>query len=188
MADRRRSALGRLVDRLLHMEEINGGGVCPTYLYRWVLLRLKTFQVYLHHFVGDDWSTDLHDHPKRFISLGLWGSYIEVTEALGHPFKPAKPGTHLAAFGKCAAEVPAAYCCRPEAAHQHERRYTAPWLRTFPADHRHRLRLDGRRSCWTIVVVLRHVRPWGFWPGGRFVPWRQYVRSEEANKAKSCPD
>jgi hypothetical protein len=32
-----------LVNRLFCLEEINGHGACPTYLYRWTLLRLGPF-------------------------------------------------------------------------------------------------------------------------------------------------
>jgi hypothetical protein len=137
-------------NRAFRLEEINGGNVCPTYLYRWTLLRLEPFQVYLHHFVGDDWSTDQHDHPKRFISIGLRGGYVEETPA-------------------------------------GERRYRAPWIRTFPAEHIHRLRLEDGRDCWTVVIVLRAVRPWGFWRDGQFVPWRQYVNSPDARDRRACP-
>ena len=69
----------RLINRLFRMEEINGKNRCPTYMYRWTLLRTPWFAVYLHHFVGDDWSLDMHDHPKRFVSIGLAGQYIEET-------------------------------------------------------------------------------------------------------------
>lgn len=137
-------------DRRFKLEEINGAGRCPTYLYRWTLLRFKRFQVYLHHFVGNDWSRDLHDHPKRFISIGLWGGYTEET---------------------------------PEG----RKTYTAPWIRTFPAEHKHRLFLEQFSSCWTLVVVLKATRGWGFWPAGRFVPWREYVGSAEADMNKDCP-
>jgi hypothetical protein len=59
----------KLFDRIFKIEEINGSNRCPTYLYRWTLLKLWAGRgVYLHHFIGDDWSLDLHDHPKR---LGL---------------------------------------------------------------------------------------------------------------------
>lgn len=68
--------IARLRD-LLTPEEINGDGVCSTYLYRWTLLRTKRGKLYLHHFVGSDWARDMHDHPKAFLSIGLWGSYIE---------------------------------------------------------------------------------------------------------------
>ena len=69
--------LVRLVNWWLDREEINGGGVCPTYMVRWCLLGTPWCKVYVHRFVGDDWARDPHDHPKRFFSIGLWGSYIE---------------------------------------------------------------------------------------------------------------
>jgi hypothetical protein len=140
----------RLIDRLLRMEEINGHDACPTYMYRWTLLKLgKLFSIYLHHFVGDDWSRDMHDHPKRFISIGLRGRYVEETPA-------------------------------------GEREFRAPWARTFPANHIHRIRLAPGHQAWTLVVVLWPVRPWGFWHRGSWIPWRQYVGSEAAEMMKSC--
>ena len=68
-----------ILNRLIAAEEINGSHGCPTYLYRWRLLKIGWFGIYLQHFVGDDWSLDLHDHPRRFISFGLWGRYLEET-------------------------------------------------------------------------------------------------------------
>lgn len=83
----------RLLDRfrswLRNPEEINGDNLCPTYLYRWTLLTIpierargrkpRNVRVYLHHFVGNDWALDPHDHPKWFLSIGLRGSYVEYT-------------------------------------------------------------------------------------------------------------
>lgn len=143
--------LRRFLDWWFVLEEINGHGVCPTYLYRWTLLRTPWFAFYLHHFVGDDWSRDMHDHPKRFVSIGLKGRYIEET-----------PGF--------------------------SRTFAAPWVRTFPADHVHRIRLYEGEQCWTFVIVLQHVRPWGFWHDGQFIPWRKYVVSETAKQMKSCAE
>lgn len=151
-----------IVDRIFKMEEINGGGICDTYLYRWTLLQpkfLKGFGIYLHHFVGDDWSRDLHDHPKRFISIGLWGRYIEET--------PDMYGTGT-----------------------DPRLFTAPWIRSFPATHIHRLSLINKKPCWTLVIVLTAVREWGFWHDGKWIHWHTYVRGtgrETAEKMKSCP-
>lgn len=122
----------RILNRLFKLEEINGRHRCPTYLYRWTLYATRWFSVYLHHFVGDDWSRDMHDHPKRFISIGLAGGYTEETPS-------------------------------------GERRYAAPWIRSFPPEHIHRLRLDPGKECWTLVITLRAVRPWGFWHLGRFI-------------------
>ncbi len=138
-------------------EEINGANRCPTYLYRWTLLSRKgLFGVYLHHFVGDDWSLDLHDHPKRFISIGLKGWYVEET-----------PTSHGIVW----------------------REYHAPWIRTFPAEHIHRLTVPSK-NCWTLVIVLKPVREWGFWHEGRFIGWRSYVNGadrEIADKMRACP-
>lgn len=143
------TALDRL-NRLFRREEINGGKRCPTYMFRWTLLKCGSAGLYLHRFVADDWSRDLHDHPKRFISIGLRGQYCEET---------------------------------PHGA----RVYRAPWIRSFPATHVHRISLVGGEECWTLVIVLRAVRPWGFWHGGKWIPWREYVNSDTATKMKACP-
>lgn len=141
----------KLIDRIFKLEEINGKNRCPTYLYRWTFLQTRWFGVYLHHFVGDDWSLDMHDHPKRFISIGLKGRYLEETPNGTTP-------------------------------------YVAPWVRTFPAHHIHRLRMIGSSDCWTLVIVLRAVRQWGFWHLGKFVPWKTYVGDAGiADRMKSCP-
>ncbi len=146
-----------LLDKLFGLaEEINGHERCPTYLYRWILFSWRGhFSIYLHHFVGDDWSLDLHDHPKRFISVGLWGWYLEET-----------PGNHQVTKIK---------------------KYRAPWIRTFPANHIHRLTVPSK-NCWTLVAVLKPVREWGFWHLGKFIPWRRYVEGEDgiADKMKAC--
>ncbi len=154
------------IDRLFKLEEINGNHRCPTYLYRWTLFQPKRprwlwrgFGIYLHHFVGDDWSRDLHDHPKRFISFGLWGQYEEQVGV----------GSDVQGFTRI---------------------YRAPWVRTFPARHIHRLRLINGRPCWTLVIVLWSVREWGFWHDGRWFHWREYVRGVAgslADKMKACP-
>lgn len=144
----------RLLNRLFgQAEEINGPERCSTYLYRWELFRTSWGKVYVHRFVGDDWSLDLHDHPKRFVSIGIWGSYLEETSA---------------GF----------------------RRYCAPWARTFPAEHRHRL-MTPWGECWTLLLVLKTVREWGFWHDGQFYPWRSYVDGADAalaDRMKSCID
>lgn len=146
-------------------EEINGGHRCPTYLYRWSLARTSWFKIYLHHFVADDWSLDLHDHPKRFISIGLKGSYIELT-----PFKPED--SEWAKLGPVRTT------------------FRAPWIRSFPAEYIHRLVVPSK-SCWTLVIVLRGTREWGFWHLGRFIPWLSYVRGADshiADKMTACGD
>jgi hypothetical protein len=157
----------RWLDRFFEREEINGHGICPTYLYRWTLLTARwpfVCSIYLHHFVNDDWSLDLHDHPKRFISIGLKGAYRESTPtpATSRDIAALMTGVTW-------------------------RTFRAPWVRTFPADHIHRLELIDGRPCWTLVIVLKPVRPWGFWHNQEWIPWRTYVGSETAAQRKTCP-
>lgn len=163
----------RLLNRLFTREEINGHGRCPTYLFRWTLWQprwARGFGVYVHKFVGDDWSLDLHDHPKRFISIGLKGRYIE--ETLVRPPWVNRLGEQITNRSR----------------HQV---YQAPWVRTFPANHVHRIfGPTPERPCWTLVIVLTHTREWGFWHAGSWIPWRSYVRgdySKLADQMKACP-
>lgn len=164
--------------RLFSMEEINGNNICPTYLYRWTLLRVgKSFAIYLHKFVGDDWSLDLHDHPKRFWSIGLWGSYTEITPRVLTGF-PGNWRPYEQPVCRCKA-------CWPPTV---ERRFVAPWIRTFPADHIHRLvGPTPAKPCWTLVIVGPAVREWGFWLRGAFIPWRRYVHADDVATRRSCP-
>lgn len=173
----------RLLTKLFGIpEELNGANRCPTYMYRWTLygrrkrdsllgklLGQPWLKLYLHHFVSDDWSLDLHDHPKRFISIGLKGGYREITPENAKPWN----GTWLPGLNQ---EV-----------------FSAPWIRSFPAEHVHRVIMlrseaapDVPKDCWTLVIVLRSTRDWGFWHGGKFVHWKAYVGSERADKMKAC--
>lgn len=136
--------------RWLQREEINGAGTCPTYLYRWNLLRLPFgIAVYLHHFVGDDWSLDPHDHPKTFLVFGLWGSYDE--------------DVYLQ-------EMDHGWLMRPTT-----RRWRAPWIRFFRADHIHRVRSAHTGGAWTLVFTGPKVREWGFWFRRNWIRWDLYI-------------
>jgi hypothetical protein len=128
---------------------MDGAGQCPVYLRRWTLFNLFGIAVYLHQFLGDDWAIDPHDHPRRFISIGLKGWYFEeVHHSLGVTSK----------F------------------------YKAPWLRSFPAEHVHRIRAKDCGNCWTLVIVLPKSRAWGFIQDGKWIPFREYVFGGKARK------
>lgn len=138
--------------KLLSYETMDGAGACPVYLERWTFLRLLGCAVYLHHFLGDDWSIDPHDHPRRFISVGLKGWYFEDV------FDEA---------GKLRETI----------------RFQAPWFRSFPATHIHRVRAKECGDVWTLVIVLRKSRGWGFIQEGRWIPFREYVFGGKSRKA-----
>ena len=153
--------LQRLIDRVFAFECIDGDR-CP-YLHRWRLAAFgrKRF-LYLHHFIGSDWSRDLHDHPKRFISIGLWGSYIEET-----PVRFAGTDTQYA--------------------YTQQRTYRAPWIRSFPAEHIHRLIQPPGGTCWTLVFTGRETQAWGFYlPDGTWIEWMRYMRGGRPDIAKDC--
>jgi len=138
------SWLRRLLNRLCFYETMSGAGRCPVYLERWTLFYRWGYGVYLHHFIGDDWAADPHDHPRRFITIGLRGWYWEdVYDADGRLIE--------------------------------QRRYSAPWVRSFPANHLHRVRASECGNCWTLVIVLKKSRPWGFVQDGIWIPFRDYV-------------
>lgn len=118
--------------------------IVPGNLVRFRLFAIpgtRSWRVYLHHFIGPDPDRALHDHPKRFVSIGLRGGYTELV---------------MVQAGKWAGRRPAV-ALRP-----HRKVWVAPWVRSFPATHIHRISgvLPGT---WTLVLVGRVVREWGFW-------------------------
>jgi hypothetical protein len=142
----------KLIKLLFRYETMSGNGACPVYLERWTLLRLFGWAVYLHHFLGDDWALDPHDHPRRFISIGLKGWYFEdVFDGAGNLLRTE--------------------------------RYSAPWLRSFPASHVHRVRAVECGNTWTLVIVLAKSHAWGFVQNGKWVPFREYVFGGKSRKS-----
>ncbi|CAN5356485.1 hypothetical protein BH09VER1_BH09VER1_28820 [soil metagenome] len=135
-------------------ETMSGAGMCPVYLERWVMFEALKCGVYLHRFIGDDWAIDPHDHPRRFISIGLKGWYWE--DIYRNP-----------------ATDPAASLLPTQL--METRKHVAPWIRSFPADHLHRVRAKECGDCWTLVIVLPKSRAWGFVQDGIWIPFKQYV-------------
>ena len=125
---------------------------CREYLHRWVLLKLwGGRRVYLHHFLGSDWSTDMHDHPKVFVSLGIQGGYVEEV-----PRSPEQ-------YGEQGGDL-----------RRKRIQHVAPWVRWFPGPHVHRVRINRRVGCWTICYLGKRTREWGFFHRGRWVWCKEY--------------
>lgn len=150
------STMQALIDRWFKIELIRSGENCPVYLFRWWLMTLLGgWKVYLHHFVGDDSARDLHDHPRAFISIGLWGGYTEET-----PYVDSRGSESTVLVNR--------------------KNYVAPWIRYFPPEHKHRLILfPGKRSTWTLVIVGPLKRSWGFWVRGKWIHYKTYLSSTE---------
>lgn len=142
----------RLRDRIFRREDIARGA-----LRRWTLFRLPGGRaLYLHHFRCSD-ARSLHDHPKRFVTIGLRGGYVEESP---------DPWEWLAL------------------SHARIRRqFRAPWIRTFGTHHIHRVRVS-RRGCWTLAYVGPATREWGFLHRGRWIPWRRF---HEVYDERGCP-
>lgn len=55
-----------------------------------------------------------------------------------------------------------------------EKEYQAPWVRTFPANYIHRIKLYPGEEAWTVVIIFTAKREWGFWKAGAWIHWREY--------------
>ena len=143
-------------------ETMSGSGQCPVYLERWTILQALGCGIYLHHFLGDDWAIDPHDHPRRFISIGLKGWNLEDVYR--------NPATDPAASISGSTQL------------LETKRYHAPWVRSFPAHHLHRVRAAQCGDVWTLVIVLPKSRGWGFVQDGKWISFREYVYGGKSRK------
>lgn len=78
--------------------------------------------------------------------------------------------------------------------------YRAPWYRMFPAEYIHRVLIAPGETAWTLVLVGKDVRQWGFWvpepdldavargqkSAWSWVHWRKYVY-DDSNDMKIAP-
>ena len=138
----------RSVTGWFHPELFDGNGRC-VWLKRWTLVSIKGWELYLHHWLNDDWSTHHHDHSRSMLSIGVWGRYTE--HVLDQP----------------------------------PRRWRAPWVRWFPAAHRHFITLDTS-TVWTLVIAAPQSRRSGFWLNGHRVGTAEYLLSPAADQQKRC--
>jgi hypothetical protein len=120
------------------------------YLIRYTLFTCKYFSIKIHHILLSDYDC-LHCHPWNFISILLWGSYIEHSEktAWSHYFT---------------------YVPREEL--MVAKRYGVGNILYRPADWKHRLEIN--KPVWSFVITFKKVRMWGFYTPQGFVPWYKY--------------
>lgn len=154
--------LRRLAYRFFRYESMDGAGLCPVYLERWTIGQAFGCGIYLHHFIGDDWAIDPHDHPRRFISIGLKGWYFE--DVYRNPC--IDPACSIGGKTQLIETL----------------KFTAPWIRSFPAHHLHRVRAAECGNTWTLVIVLPKSRDWGFVRDGKWFGFREYVFGGKARK------
>lgn len=123
------------------------------YLRRFRLVETPWFGVKVHHIVAPDPGRDIHNHPWWFVSLILWGGYIEQTRHIdplgeyGSPFRARRPRRwhYMSAAGL------------------------------------HRITHLPKGHAWTLVVNGPRVQEWGFSRGpGQWVDWRTYLAGPDA--------
>lgn len=144
-----------------HPHFVIGGSDAP-YMLRWYLIpRNRVLNIYLHKFLRDDDDRALHDHPWWFLSLMLKGGYFEVVP---HP---------NVSGGNTVIERRAGSLAFRRSTHRHRVVLLAP--------------TGVKEPCWTIVVTGRKNRTWGFWCPKGFVPWHQFVASDDkGNIGRGC--
>lgn len=119
------------------------------YLIRYTLFKCRWFAIRLHHILLSDYDC-LHDHPWNFISIILWKGYIEAREK---SFKLA-PWVRWNTFKRC---KPGSILFRK-------------------AEDKHRLIVSS--PAWTLVIMMKRRREWGFWTKGGWIHWSNYKSTQ----------
>ena len=122
-------------------------------MIRYILFRLPAFGIYIHNMRRSDYDRALHDHPWSFVSLVLKGGYFEHHDQTI------------------------------------DRSETSEWRRpgsvlVRPAEWRHRFELNREWwtpeskgpeiPSWTLVIVGRRSKPWGFFLENGWCWWRKH--------------
>jgi hypothetical protein len=134
------------------------------YLIRWNLFECKYFSIKIHKgLVSDD--ACLHDHPWAFISLILWGGYVEHREI---SFEKPLPEEEL---------YDDVYMPKTVTVYKEISRIYHPCSVLFrKATDIHRL--EVHQPFYSLVITFKKVRDWGFWTPKGFIKWFNYNKSE----------
>ena len=136
------------------------------YMKRRYLLSTPWFGIYLHHILLPDQDRGPHDHPWNMRTFILKGWYVEEVFTFGVPL-----GEHNQIV---ASENRLKVLAKPR---QH-RRFSLMKLTT---DQLHRITQLSRGGAWTLCLVGRRQREWGFLvPDEGWVVWHEETnRGEE---------
>jgi hypothetical protein len=131
----------------------------PIYLIRYSLFSCRWFAVKAHKiFLPDD--DCLHDHPWSFISIILWGGYVEHRPYQNCDFR--ETGKSYAAMSihhrgtKARLYGPGSILWRP-----------------YPSIHK----LEVFQPATTLVITFRKAYDWGFYTRSGWKLWKDYIRS-----------
>jgi hypothetical protein len=128
-----------------------GDGKGNDFFWRYKVLENRWFSVYLHRFFRSDADRCLHDHPWPFVSVILSGGYWEEI------------GCRVPDFLTVDSRPPFVV----------ERRWRRPGSVLFRrASAAHRIVIDPEMRPWSLVVVGRKSRDWGFWERSGWKAWK----------------
>lgn len=153
-----------------------GNGAGDVFFWRYTLLKTRWFSVYLHEFLRSDHDRCLHDHPWPFLSIILAGGYHEEMRAYWQDGQPAwwlggkpRPTTrnpaHYQDYGYDGWED---YRIGPTKLHW--RRPGTILIRK--ATDAHRILIPPCTRPWSLVIVGKKSRDWGFYGPTRWIMWR----------------
>lgn len=115
----------------------------------------KNVAARVHHILRSDEDRHFHDHPWPTVSIVLRGGYWEVM-----PARQEQDPSHDA--------------------HLWRRVWRGPGAIVFRrAHHRHRLEIPEGSSAWSLFLMGRYAKAWGFYTPGGFVYWREYLGVED---------
>lgn len=167
----------RLQGRWPIKRERIGPPACPL-MDRWTILRLRGRKLMVHHFLPGSEDMSIHDHPAPFWTLVLRGGYDDIElcpDCHGNPM----PGGGLCRLGcvmNRACGMGECDCRCSGAGEITGDRMRAGTLRRRSAYHRHRTRTFAS-GAWTLVLMGRKERQWGFWNSGRWWPWADHEKA-----------
>lgn len=136
------------------------------YLDRWGLSIDRIGGIYLHRMTAPDPGLDLHDHPWTFVTIPLWGGYIEE-----------RSDTRTASLCAAMADRWARTCTRGVTGEVRCLR-----LRMMRLDECHRITKLRRRSAWTLVFRGPRRRGWGFYTATGYVDEHTYDVTVRADR------
>lgn len=142
------------VDLLIRLAKRDPYRHLPGYMERYWVLRPRAWlplSIRVHHILRSDGDRHLHDHPWPWCSIILRGTYTEQT-----PLDQAQ-----------SASLDDLHCT------YHRR--TPGSLVVRPATSRHRLHLAPHSSVWSLFLMGRATRKWGFHTEHGWVYWRDYL-------------
>lgn len=108
--------------------------------FRWTLFNTPWFKVVLHRLDAETWHNDCHDHPWDFLAILLWGGYYEKLDSK----------QEIRSIGRRVAK--SIWWRRPGS------------ILHRPAETRHNVTTKPGQPSWSVVVMGKKKRGWGFMP------------------------